>query len=117
MNRLKSLVKRSNNIHSLIGNVVFAAFSMLLFLFMVRVLSKDMYGRWIIFITTVTLLDMLRLGLTGTGAIRTISTTSSEEQYRNISASYRLNIYTTLIISVVFIPLYFVLKPYFSDSL
>ena len=116
MNRLKSLIKRSNNIHSLIGNIVFAAFSMLLFLFMVRVLSKDMYGRWIIFITTVTLLDMLRLGLTGTGAIRTISTTSGEEQYRNISASYRLNIYTTLIISVVFIPLYFVLKPYFSDS-
>jgi len=116
MNRITSLIKRSNNIHSLIGNVVFAAFSMFLFLFMVRLLSKDMYGRWIIFITAVSLLDMLRLGLTGTGAIRAISTTSGDEQYRNISASYRLSIYSTLVITAIFIPLYLILKPYFGDS-
>jgi O-antigen/teichoic acid export membrane protein len=116
MNKIKSLIKRSNNIHSLIGNIIFAAFSMSLFLFMVRMLSKDMYGRWIIFITAVTLLDMLRLGLTGTGAIRAISTSSGDDQFRNISASYKLSIYSTLLISLVFIPLYFILKPYFIDS-
>ena len=116
MNRIKSLIKRSNNIHSLIGNVVFAAFSMLLFLLMVRLLSKDMYGRWIIFITTISLLDMLRLGLTGTGAIRAISTNTGNEQFRFISASYKLSIYTTLAISAIFVPIYFILKPYFTDS-
>src|ERR1035437_1497548 len=116
MNRLKSLVKRSNNIHSLIGNVVYAAFSMLLFLLMVRLLNKDMYGRWIIFITTISLLDMLRLGLTGTGAIRAISTSIGNEQYLNISASYKLGIYTTLAISAIFVPIYYIFKSYFVDS-
>lgn len=116
MNRLRNLVKRSNNIHSLIGNVVFAAFSMLLFLLMVRLLSKDMYGRWIIFITTISLLDMLRLGLTGTGAIRAISTSTGNDQYRNISASYKLSIYTTLAISAIFVPIYFIFKSHFVDS-
>jgi O-antigen/teichoic acid export membrane protein len=116
MGGLKSLVKRSNNIHSLIGNLVFAAFSMLLFLMMVRLLSIDMYGRWIIFITTVSLLDMLRIGLTGTGAIHAISTSNGDDKNKNISASYRLNIYTTLIISVIFIPIYFIFAPFVGDS-
>lgn len=116
MNRIQSLLKRSSNLHSLIGNVMFAAFSMTLFMLMVRILDKELYGRWVIFITTIALLDMLRLGLTGTGAIRAISSSSGEEQHRNIAASYHLSLFTTVIISGIFVPIYFILHNSFAGN-
>ncbi len=114
--KIKKLLSGSSNIHSLIGNILYAAFSMVLFFMMVRMLNKDLYGRWIIFITAVSLLDMLRTGLTATGAIRAISTTKGEEQYSNIAATYRLSIYSTFILSLIFIPIYFLIKDFFLDS-
>ena len=113
---IRKLIGRSGNIHSLAGNILFAVFSMAMFLILVRVLDKDLYGRWVIFITTVSLLDMLRVGLTGTGAIRSISTSSGIEQYRNIAASYHLGILTIVVISCLFLPTYFLLHPYLKDS-
>ena len=116
MNRIKSLIKRSSNIHSLIGNIMYAAFSMTLFMLMVRILDKELYGRWAIFITAISLLDMLRLGLTGTGAIRAISSSSGEDQKRNIAASYQLSLFTTVAISCIFVPVYFLIHNSFTDS-
>ncbi len=114
--RIKTIVSQSSNFHSLTGNMVYALFSMSLFLVMVRVLDKELYGRWVIFITVVSLLDMLRLGLAGTGAIRSITTSTGLDQHRHIAASYHLGLFTTLGLAAVFIPLYFVLQPFFSDS-
>jgi len=116
MKRIKSLFKRSSNLHSLIGNILYAAFSMILFMLMVRILDKELYGRWVIFVTTISLLDMLRLGLTGTGAIRAISSSSGLDQHRNIAASYHLSLFTTLFISCIFVSTYFVIHNSFTDS-
>lgn len=113
---LKKLLNKSSNIHSLAGNMVFAVFSLILFLFMVRTLDKELYGRWIIFITAASLLDMLRLGLTGTGAIRLISTSQGREQHRVIASSYHFGLITVGGILLLFIPLYFILKPHIADN-
>ena len=100
-------IKKSDNIHSLLGNIIYAAFSLITFLLMVSLLEKETYGAWIIYITAVSLLDMLRLGLTGTAAIRLISTKTGKAQKQIISASYHLSTMTSLVIAFVFISTYF----------
>lgn len=97
------LLKRSQNAYSLASNLAQAVLNLLLFFVMVRLLTPELYGQWIIYITAASLIDMLRLGLTGTAAIRAISTTKAEEQKQYIGTSYRLNISATIILSIVFL--------------
>ncbi len=116
MSRLGTILRTSSNLHSLLGNLVFAGFSMVLFLILARYTDKDLYGRWVIFITVLGLLDMFRVGLTGTGAIRSISITDGHEQEVVVGTSYNLSILTTLAVSVLFLPAYFILQPYAAEN-
>ncbi len=114
--KLSNIFKTSNNLHSVTGNVLYAGFGMILFVFMLRTVDKELYGKWIIVLTTFNLLDIFRVGLTGTGAIRAISTTTGIEQYRNIAASYYLSLLISIILSCIFIPSYFILHSFFENS-
>jgi len=91
------------NVNALIGNVIQAGFGLLLFLFLVRHLTPYQFGQWVIFITVATLMDMLRLGLTGTAVIRLISTSDNEERPSAIGASYQLSLLSTLMVSALFL--------------
>jgi O-antigen/teichoic acid export membrane protein len=108
--RLLNQTKGSGNIYSLAGNIVYAMFGLATFLMTVRLLSKELFGQWVLFITMAAMFDMLRLGLTGTAAIRLISTSDAEDCKKAIGTSYMLGIYSTLIISALFIVIYFVLR-------
>lgn len=116
MSRIGNLIRNSNNLHSLVGNLTFAGFSMVLFLILARYTDKELYGRWVIFITALGLLDMFRVGLTGTGAIRSISISTGFERDVVVGTSYNLSIITTLAVSALFLPAYFVLQPYAADN-
>jgi O-antigen/teichoic acid export membrane protein len=115
----KSLIKyfrHSSNLFSLLGNLLFTAFSLATFLIMVRVLDKEIYGSWVIYITMASLLDMLRLGLTGTAAIRMISISKGEDQKNVVASSYHLSILTTLLIIILFPIAYFSLKNLYPEN-
>lgn len=114
--KVSGLLKNSSNLHSLIGNISYAGFSMVLFIMLARFTDKELYGRWVIFITALGLLDMLRVGLAGTGSIRYISTHEGEKRNHAIGTAYHLNILTTVAISLLFIPAYFVLEPLAADN-
>lgn len=114
--KIKGILKNSSNLHSLIGNISYAGFSMVLFIMLARFTDKELYGRWVIFITALGLLDMFRLGLAGTGAIRFISISKGDIRDHAVGTSYYLNILTTLAISILFIPAYFILEPFSSDN-
>lgn len=109
-------IKHSDNFYSLSSNVLHALFSLIIFLLMVRFLDMELYGRWIIYITAASLLDMLRLGLTGTAAIRLISSSDIETSKHSIAASYQLNIISTICISIIFITSYLFLYRIFPNS-
>jgi O-antigen/teichoic acid export membrane protein len=114
--KLINQTRGSGNIYSLAGNIVFALFGMVTFLLMVRLLSKELFGQWVLFVTMAAMFDMLRLGLTGTAAIRLISTSGEEDCKKAIGTSYTLGIFSTLIISTIFIVIYFVLRQFAPDS-
>jgi len=109
-------LRQSQNVYSLAGNMGYAVFSLVTFLLMVRLLDKETYGQWIIYITAASIIDMFRMGLTGTGAIRLISTTTRKEQKQYIAASYQLGIATTILVALLFYPAYFALKGNFSGT-
>lgn len=113
---LKKQIKNSENFSSLAGNVLYAAFSLITFLLMVRLLDKELYGRWVIYITAASLLDMIRLGLSGTAAIRLISISEGKQKNNVIASSYQLSLLTSLIIGVLFWIGYISVKSYYPDS-
>jgi O-antigen/teichoic acid export membrane protein len=114
--KIKKHIEKSDNFYSLGSNVLYTLFSVITFFLMVRLLNLEIYGRWIIYITVASLLDMFRLGLTGTAAIRLISTANSTDRKLSIAASYQLSLFFTLVISSLFLTAYFLLNPIFPDS-
>ncbi len=107
---------RSSNFLSLAGNVSFAFFNAITFLLMARMLDRSLFGEWIIYVTAASLLNMLRLGLTGTGAIRSISMSSGSERKAYIGATYQLGVFTFIITCLLFYPAFFALRQAFATS-
>lgn len=108
--RLVTKIWHSGNMHALLGNMFFAAFNFLTFILLVRNTDKALFGEWVIFVTMASLIDMLRLGLTGTAAIRNISGNKQPETV--IGASYQLSILSTVALSGLF----FILSLLLSNS-
>lgn len=109
-------IRKSENIYSLIGNVVYAAFALAGFLIMVRLLDKDLYGRWVIYLTAASLLDMIRLGLSSTATIRLISISDKSKQEQIIASSYQLSLLMTFAIWIIFWLSYLLIHSKFEDS-
>ncbi|MBI9062282.1 MAG: oligosaccharide flippase family protein [Marinilabiliaceae bacterium] len=104
------------NLHALLGNMAQAIFGFMTFLLLVRHLDQNVFGKWVIFITVASLLDMLRLGFTGTAAIRLISTLSEDERPKAIGTSYQLSLISTGIIAVTLYLLYFGMHSFQPDG-
>ncbi len=96
----------NNNFNSLIGNTIQASLGFISFLILVRYTDKQIFGQWIIFLTVATLLDMLRLGLTGTATVRFLATDNSKNKMASVGASYQLSISTTIILAAIFFIVY-----------
>lgn len=115
INKLYKQALQSGNVYSLIGNLSFAVFSFITFLIMVRVLDKHVYGQWILFVTIASLVDMLRLGLTGTAVIRQIAQSNSNDEKRYIGSSYQLSFVSTVFIACLFFLSYIAINTYNTD--
>jgi len=109
-------LRNSANLFSFSGNLLFAAFSFVTFLIMVRFMSKEAFGQWLIYSTMAGLLDMLRVGLTGTAAIRLLSVANASNRNFIIASSYHLNVITTVAIAILFYASYPIVLAYFPHS-
>nr|WP_319398260.1 oligosaccharide flippase family protein [uncultured Carboxylicivirga sp.] len=105
-----------DNIHALSGNISQALFGFLSFLLLTRHLNQQLFGQYVIFITAATLLDMLRLGLTGTAAIRLISSNAIDQRKNIIAASYQLSVISTVTVSILSFLIYFVCFNYIGSE-
>jgi len=105
----------SGNLHSLLANFSYSVFGFIIFLVLTRNLSHADFGTWILFITTTSLLDMFRVGLTGTATIRMLSSHSKYKDREIISTSYRLTLVNSLSIGAAFFVLFLILS-FFSPS-
>lgn len=106
----------SGNFYSLMANASGAFFNFMTFFILVRMLDASQFGIWVIFMTVASLLDMFRLGLTGTAAIRLLSIHKDGTQNRVKAASYQLSSMSSLVLSALFILAHLFLRQSFSGS-
>ncbi len=71
------------------------------FIVLVRSLPTDEFGEWVLFITTLNFIDMLRFGITRTAIVRFLSGADDNEGKKLLGSNYALNGASTLLLIVV----------------
>lgn len=110
--KLINLLKNKNFL-SLSSNLAVAVFGFLSFLILVRTLSPELFGEWVLYITAGNFIEMLRFGITRTAIIRFLSGAKKEERNKLIGSNWMIGLITTLIITLVLWSVYFL----FTDTI
>jgi O-antigen/teichoic acid export membrane protein len=101
-------ILRNNNFLSLANNGLVAILGFFSFLLLVRILPTNDFGEWVLFITTLNFIDMLRFGITRTAIVRFLSGAEPDEGKKLIGSNYAINLGSTvLLIIIVLIVNYF----------
>jgi len=103
---------KNSNFLSLANNGAVAFFGFFSFIILVRSLPTYEFGEWVLFITTLNFLDMLRFGITRTAIVRFLSGANLTDGKQLIGSNYVINISTTLFLVVVVLLINF----FFSNS-
>jgi len=97
INKLKKILKKPDLL-SLVGNMMYAALGFASFLILTRSFPKEIFGEWVLFVTTSNFIEMFRFGITRTAIVRFLSGGSEEEKEKLIGANWLIGIVITLII-------------------
>lgn len=84
---LQSDMKR-NSFYSLFGNLLFALLGFASIAILARSLSLKEYGIWIIYLTSSSLIEMMRLGFMHTALVKFIAGKSEEDSKAYIGSSW-----------------------------
>ena len=86
---MKKIKKKlsNNNLISLGGNLGFAAFGFANFFILARTYDKEIFGEWMLYITGMSFVEMVKGGLTTTPFVRFLSTAQSTAERRKIIGS------------------------------
>ena len=107
---------KNSNFLSLANNGAVAIFGFFSFIVLVRSLPTYEFGEWVLFITTLNFLDMLRFGITRTAIVRFLSGANNAEGQQLIGSNYTINIFTTLFLIVVVLLINFFFSNSVNDS-
>ncbi|NJO02586.1 MAG: oligosaccharide flippase family protein [Bacteroidia bacterium] len=103
---LSTKIFKSNHFILLLGNALVAALGFLSFIYLARMLSKEIFGAWVIYLTAFNFMEMLRAGAIHQALVRNLAAaTSPEEQQAIVGASWRLGILISLVLSVILLGL------------
>lgn len=86
-------IVREKNMLSLITSLITAFIGLANFMILTRSLDKESFGHWVLFITLVTFIDMLRFGLTDNALIRFASTDDRDKREEYLGASYKIGMF------------------------
>ncbi len=111
----KNLLK-SKNLLSLVGNFSAAVFGFLSFMLLTRVTTTDMFGKWVLFITASTFVEMFRFGITRVALIKFLSGAPDAERKILIGSNWVIGIILTLIISSLLLIIHFLFKSQIDQS-
>ncbi|MCD6345943.1 MAG: oligosaccharide flippase family protein [Bacteroidales bacterium] len=110
LNKIKQLLK-SDNALSLIGNLVFAFFGFASIFILARSYPKDIFGEWVLYLSGMAFVEMVRKGITSTPLVRFVSgSKNSDERNRIIGSGWVLSVAVTIVIIIILIPSYLIFK-------
>jgi O-antigen/teichoic acid export membrane protein len=116
---VNGLIKKllsSNNFLSLANNGLVAVFGFLSFIMLVRMVSQEVFGEWVLFLTAGGFIDMLRFGITRTAIIRFLSGANENDSQKLMGSNNLINFISTTLIAIILIVVYHFFKNVIDDS-
>lgn len=107
---------RNKQFHSLLGNLVTASLNVLTFAMLVRMLSLEDFGAWVIFITTYNILDQIRTGLLQSGVIKFYTGVDSDTAKKVAGAGWYISLLLTSFYILASGIVYFAAYDLFDDT-
>ncbi len=101
MANILAKILRNNNFLSLANNGLVAVLGFFSFILLVRILPTNDFGEWVLFITTLNFIDMLRFGITRTAIVRFLSGADTIQGKQLIGSNYAINLTSTLLLIII----------------
>lgn len=92
---------REDNFLSLAGNMTIALFGFAGFALLARTFTVDIFGQWVLYISSGTFIEMFRFGITNTAIIRYLSGVNKDERLNYIGSNGLIGLIATLLIILI----------------
>lgn len=92
---------REDNFLSLAGNMTIALFGFAGFALLARTFSIDIFGQWVLYISSGTFIEMFRFGITNTAIIRYLSGVNKNERLNYIGSNALIGLVATFSIIII----------------
>jgi len=96
-------ITREANFLSLAGNVAIAFFGFAGFALMARTFPVDVFGQWVLYISSGTFIEMFRFGITNTAIIRYLSGVANEDRLKFEGSNGLIGLIATIFITVILV--------------
>jgi O-antigen/teichoic acid export membrane protein len=99
-NTLKKIVHEDNFL-SLVGNLTISFFGIAGFALLARSFQMEVFGEWVLFISSAAFIEMFRYGIINTAIVRYLSGADPDERIKFIGSNGLIGIIATLIICIL----------------
>lgn len=103
--KFKTMV-HEGNVLSLSGNIITSFFGFATFALLARSFQLDVFGEWVIFISSASFIKMFRYGMINSALIRSLSDADENKRAELIGSGGLIGIGTTLLICVILVLCY-----------
>ena len=101
MNTTIRKVIQEDNFLSLAGNLTISFFGIAGFALLARTYAVDIFGQWVLYVTSGTFIEMFRFGITNTAVVRYLSGVNQEERLKYIGSNVLIGFVATFFIMVI----------------
>ena len=103
MKKILGKIIREDNFLSLAGNLTIAFFGFAGFALLARSFPLDVFGQWVLFVSSGTFIEMFRFGITNTALIRFLAGAEHEERNKFIGANWVIGLGASIFIAITLI--------------
>ena len=96
-------ITREANFLSLTGNITIAFFGFAGFALMARTFPVDVFGQWVLYISSGTFIEMFRFGITNTAIIRYLSGVDNEDRLKYVGSNGLIGLFATIFITIILV--------------
>jgi O-antigen/teichoic acid export membrane protein len=94
-------ITREDNFLSLTGNLTIAFFGFAGFAILARTFKVDVFGQWVLYISSGTFVEMFRFGITNTAIIRYLSGVEKDDRLKFVGSNGLIGLIATTFIAII----------------
>ncbi|MFZ4545794.1 MAG: hypothetical protein ACOYN4_00085 [Bacteroidales bacterium] len=101
MKKVIGKITKEANFLSLTGNLTIAFFGFAGFALLARTFPVDIFGQWVLYISSGTFIEMFRFGITNTAIIRYLSGVEKEDRLKFVGSNGLIGLVATTFIAII----------------